>query len=89
MTKSGLIHAHLSYLNGDMIFFFAFGAVLEILSGNGLLYLAIMVSITVVSALAYPLLTVVFESAIPRSDNQMSSSSWVLRVLGKTFWACR
>ena len=65
MVTSGLIHADWSHLIGNMIFFFAFGAALEVLIGNTRLYLAIIVSITVVSALAFSLFTALFGSAYP------------------------
>jgi membrane associated rhomboid family serine protease len=65
MITSGLIHADWSHLIGNMIFYFAFGTALEILIGNAFLYLAIMVSITIVSALAYSLFTAIFGSAYP------------------------
>lgn len=65
MITSGLIHADWWHLIGNMIFYFAFGAALEVLIGNVLLYLAIMISITVVSSLAYSLFTAIFGSAYP------------------------
>jgi membrane associated rhomboid family serine protease len=65
MITSGLIHADWSHLIGNMIFFFAFAVALEILIGNTFVYLAIIVSITVVSSLAYSLFTAVFGSAYP------------------------
>jgi membrane associated rhomboid family serine protease len=65
MISSGLIHADWRHLIGNMIGYFAFGVALEILIGNALLYLAIMVSITVVSSLSYSLYTAVFGSAYP------------------------
>ena len=65
MITSGLIHADWSHLIGNMIFFFAFAVALEILIGNTFVYLAIIVSITVVSSLAYSLFTALFGSAYP------------------------
>ena len=65
MITSELIHADWPHLVGNMIFFFAFAVALEILIGNTFVYLAIIVSITVVSSLAYSLFTALFGSAYP------------------------
>jgi membrane associated rhomboid family serine protease len=53
MITSGLFHADWNRLIGNMIPFFNFGAGLELLVGNALLYLSIIASITIVSSLAY------------------------------------
>ena len=65
MLTSGLIHADWWHLTGNMIVFFAFGIALEILIGNTRLYLNIIVSITIASALAYSLYTAIFGSPYP------------------------
>jgi len=65
MISSGLIHADWEHLTGNMIVYFAFGAALEILIGNAFLYLAIMVSIKIMTSLSYSLYTAVFGLAYP------------------------
>jgi membrane associated rhomboid family serine protease len=65
MLTSGFLHADWSHVIFNMIFFLAFGAALEVLIGNALLYIGIMVTISLASGSAYSLYTYLFDYPYP------------------------
>jgi membrane associated rhomboid family serine protease len=65
MLTSALAHADWSHLIFNLIFFFAFTPTLEILIGNKLKFITVLVSISLIGGVAYSIASILRESYIP------------------------